>query len=258
MGDRAHLRRQGNMRKLEERDETFPGNTAYSAVPNDRSESLKRSVLRKERGSNGTFTLSTINLLKKAFPAELASPAKPFLNSQAESGVVALFIDCRWSLLCPDAHEQSLREHGGIDRQKKYNAVHRRNNFFESVAKQISDRTDLFSLLYRVALRHFRIPNAGALRVKPFELRQNCRGGRVGRRCCCCSYGPAGHLLCFGICFVIRHFDVLDALDHPKMPHHVHNSINQKRDRLLLHLSSSSGFGENCWSSFVCGCRVAR
>ena len=37
MGDRAHLRRQGDMRKLEERDETFPGSTAYSAVPNNGS-----------------------------------------------------------------------------------------------------------------------------------------------------------------------------------------------------------------------------
>jgi hypothetical protein len=37
MGDRAHLRRQGDMRELEERDEIFPGSTAYSAVPNNGS-----------------------------------------------------------------------------------------------------------------------------------------------------------------------------------------------------------------------------
>jgi hypothetical protein len=47
MGDRAHLRRQGDMKGLEDRDETFPGNPAYSAVPNDESNlstKAKRSL----------------------------------------------------------------------------------------------------------------------------------------------------------------------------------------------------------------------
>jgi hypothetical protein len=37
MGDRAHVRRQGDVRKLEERDEILAGNTEYSAVPNNGS-----------------------------------------------------------------------------------------------------------------------------------------------------------------------------------------------------------------------------
>ena len=40
MGDRAHLRRQGDMRELEERDEIFPRSPAYGAVPNDGFRSL--------------------------------------------------------------------------------------------------------------------------------------------------------------------------------------------------------------------------
>jgi hypothetical protein len=87
MGDRAHLRRQGDMRELGERDEIFPGRAAYSAVPN--------SVLRKGAWLRRSFTLSTINFLKKISPLKLAGPAKPFLNSRAELRVVALFIACR-------------------------------------------------------------------------------------------------------------------------------------------------------------------
>jgi hypothetical protein len=47
MGDRAHPRRQGDLRELEERDETFPESPAYSAIQNDEPKvsQLKRSVL---------------------------------------------------------------------------------------------------------------------------------------------------------------------------------------------------------------------
>ena len=73
MGDRPHLRRQGDMRELEERDEIFPRSPAYGAVPNDGSSLLIKSgaFSVKERGSNGAFTLSTMNFSGKRFHAAI-------------------------------------------------------------------------------------------------------------------------------------------------------------------------------------------
>src|SRR5204862_3695391 len=85
---------------------------------------------------------------------------------------------------CPDPREQSFLEYGWIDSEKQNHAVHRRNNFLERVAEQISDRPNLLRFLHEITRPDFRVPHSLALRVEPLKLRQNR-----------CSHGAARCLL---------------------------------------------------------------
>src|SRR5438552_19045524 len=80
---------------------------------------------------------------------------------------------------CPDPREQSFLEYGWIDSEKQNHAVHRRNNFLERVAEQISDRPNLLRFLHEITRPDSRIPNSLVLRVDPANIHHNRRTFRL-------------------------------------------------------------------------------
>src|SRR5436309_15756254 len=74
---------------------------------------------------------------------------------------------------CPDPHEQSFLEHGWIASEKQNHTVHRRNNFLERVAEQISDRPNLLRFLHEITRPEFWVLHSLVFSFERLNSRQN-------------------------------------------------------------------------------------